>query len=168
MNHFYEAIHHPKSISSTVGLNAQFLRQLFQILKIIFTGTNSVLGIYILLILTSIADQVAAYYLGISLSKFYSVLPAKDSLGFQNLVVELSSLILVIAIAKSLSSTLSGYFSLRARKALTELIHSEYVSFRRLYYCVYQDVLLDNPDQRISQDVDKLTLSVSTRLNSMY
>jgi ATP-binding cassette subfamily D (ALD) protein 4 len=87
----------------------------------------------------------------------------KDLTGFRNLILTLLGLIVAASIAKGLTSFLGGYFAWISRKALVTHIHSSYVKDKNLYQIINRETdRIDNPDQRITQDVDKFTLSVES------
>lgn len=102
------------------------------------------------------------YQVGLIPSQFYEVLSEKNYGKFKNLVLFAVMLILINSTLKSLDQYISSLLYVSWRKSLTEELHSTYFK-GRVYYTL--NVLckdIDNPDQRISQDVERLCKQIST------
>lgn len=152
-----------------IGFDRLMFDRLGRILSIIFRNQTEpkarsmglAWGIYLGLIAVACGYQAAAYYIGIFIPQFYTVFLEKDLSGFQTLILSLLGLIIAASAAKGLTSFLGGYFAWVSRKALVSHIHSHYVKEGSLYETVGREKdRIDNPDQRVTQDVDKFTLSV--------
>lgn len=115
----------------------------------------------------AILVQLVIYQVGLIPSQFYRVLSEKSYMSFQHLVVVSILLILLNSSLKSLEQYICSLLYVRWRKSLTEALHKKY--FRE---CVYYTLNLlktdvDNPDQRISQDSEKLCKQMSTMANQL-
>ncbi|KAJ3088248.1 ATP-binding cassette sub- D member 4 [Quaeritorhiza haematococci] len=166
-------------------LDRVFLRRLWHILRILFAwGEDTVLTIYIALIVVSVVNEVFTYFTGLMTSEFYLVLNNKDLPGFQMLVVKVVFMLLGFSICKSALNFVGGWFALRARRRLTRTLHDLYVTEGGLYPIVSgvstvpvdgadkgpatksnsnaanghtPGIRVDNPDQRITDDVGRFT-----------
>uniref|UniRef100_A0A673LYF3 ATP-binding cassette sub-family D member 4-like n=1 Tax=Sinocyclocheilus rhinocerous TaxID=307959 RepID=A0A673LYF3_9TELE len=90
------------------------------------------------------------------------VLSEKNYGKLKNLVLFAVMLILINSTLKSLDQYISSLLYVSWRKSLTEELHSTYFN-GHVYYTL--NVLckdIDNPDQRISQDVERLCKQMST------
>uniref|UniRef100_A0A671V3G4 ATP-binding cassette, sub-family D (ALD), member 4 n=1 Tax=Sparus aurata TaxID=8175 RepID=A0A671V3G4_SPAAU len=106
--------------------------------------------------------QLIIYQVGVLPSRFYNVLADKDYSGFKSLVGTAMVLILINSTLKSLDQYICNQMYVSWRKTLTESLHTAYFQ-GRVYYTL--NVLredIDNPDQRISQDAERLCKQMST------
>uniref|UniRef100_A0A673LYA4 ATP-binding cassette sub-family D member 4-like n=1 Tax=Sinocyclocheilus rhinocerous TaxID=307959 RepID=A0A673LYA4_9TELE len=109
-----------------------------------------------------ISVQLVIYQVGLIPSQFYEVLSEKNYGKLKNLVLFAVMLILINSTLKSLDQYISSLLYVSWRKSLTEELHSTYFN-GHVYYTL--NVLckdIDNPDQRISQDVERLCKQMST------
>uniref|UniRef100_G3P7W8 ATP-binding cassette, sub-family D (ALD), member 4 n=1 Tax=Gasterosteus aculeatus aculeatus TaxID=481459 RepID=G3P7W8_GASAC len=107
-------------------------------------------------------EQLIIYQVGVLPSHFYSVLADKDYPGFQSLVGTAMVLILLNSTLKSMDQYICNQMYVSWRRTLTESLHTSYFQ-GRVYYTL--NVLredIDNPDQRISQDAERLCKQMST------
>uniref|UniRef100_A0A673LY69 ATP-binding cassette sub-family D member 4-like n=1 Tax=Sinocyclocheilus rhinocerous TaxID=307959 RepID=A0A673LY69_9TELE len=112
--------------------------------------------------LYSTTIQLVIYQVGLIPSQFYEVLSEKNYGKLKNLVLFAVMLILINSTLKSLDQYISSLLYVSWRKSLTEELHSTYFN-GHVYYTL--NVLckdIDNPDQRISQDVERLCKQMST------
>uniref|UniRef100_A0AAQ5Z4N5 ABC transporter domain-containing protein n=1 Tax=Amphiprion ocellaris TaxID=80972 RepID=A0AAQ5Z4N5_AMPOC len=108
------------------------------------------------------SEQLIIYQVGILPSHFYNVLGDKNYSGFKNLLGTAMVLIVVNSTLKSVDQYICNQMYVSWRKTLTESLHSAYFQ-GRVYYTLNvlrEDV--DNPDQRISQDAERLCKQMST------
>uniref|UniRef100_A0A673LYB2 ATP-binding cassette sub-family D member 4-like n=1 Tax=Sinocyclocheilus rhinocerous TaxID=307959 RepID=A0A673LYB2_9TELE len=106
--------------------------------------------------------NLVIYQVGLIPSQFYEVLSEKNYGKLKNLVLFAVMLILINSTLKSLDQYISSLLYVSWRKSLTEELHSTYFN-GHVYYTL--NVLckdIDNPDQRISQDVERLCKQMST------
>uniref|UniRef100_A0A3Q3IQH8 ATP-binding cassette, sub-family D (ALD), member 4 n=1 Tax=Monopterus albus TaxID=43700 RepID=A0A3Q3IQH8_MONAL len=110
----------------------------------------------------TLTEQLIIYQVGVLPSHFYYVLADKDYSGFKNLVGMAMVLIILNSTLKSLDQYICNQMYVSWRKTLTESLHTAYFK-GRVYYTL--NVLredIDNPDQRISQDAERLCKQMST------
>uniref|UniRef100_A0A8C5DJQ2 ATP-binding cassette, sub-family D (ALD), member 4 n=1 Tax=Gouania willdenowi TaxID=441366 RepID=A0A8C5DJQ2_GOUWI len=108
------------------------------------------------------SEQMIIYQVGVLPSHFYNVLADKDYAGFRSLVGTAMTLILINSTLKSVDQYICNRMYVCWRTTLTESLHSSYFQ-GRVYYTL--NVLredLDNPDQRISQDAERLCKQMSS------
>uniref|UniRef100_A0A4W4FDJ7 ABC transporter domain-containing protein n=1 Tax=Electrophorus electricus TaxID=8005 RepID=A0A4W4FDJ7_ELEEL len=144
-------------------LDWTFLQRLYKILKILFPDwcSQNVLMFGTLLGVTLLV-QMVIYQVGLIPSQFYGVLSEKNHNKFQELIVFAVLLILLNSALKSVEQYICSLLYVSWRTSLTEDLHRDYF-WGRVYYTV--NVLrkdIDNPDQRISQDTERLCKQLST------
>uniref|UniRef100_A0A4W6D0J5 ATP-binding cassette, sub-family D (ALD), member 4 n=1 Tax=Lates calcarifer TaxID=8187 RepID=A0A4W6D0J5_LATCA len=144
-------------------LDWKFAQRFCSIQRVLFPSwsSQSVLMFGTLLVVTLI-EQLIIYQVGVLPSHFYNVLADKDYSGFRSLVGKAMVLILVNSTLKSLDQYICNQMYVSWRRTLTESLHTAYFQ-GRVYYTL--NVLredIDNPDQRISQDAERLCKQMST------
>ncbi|XP_056260753.1 ATP-binding cassette sub-family D member 4 isoform X2 [Seriola aureovittata] len=144
-------------------LDWKFVQRFCSIQKVLFPSwsSQSVLMFGTLLFVT-LTEQLIIYQVGVLPSHFYNVLAEKDYSGFRRLVGKAMVLILINSTLKSLDQYICNHMYVSWRKTLTESLHTAYFQ-GRVYYTL--NVLredIDNPDQRISQDAERLCKQMST------
>ncbi|XP_056284028.1 ATP-binding cassette sub-family D member 4 isoform X1 [Pseudoliparis swirei] len=144
-------------------LDWTFVQRLCSIQKVLFPSwtSQSALMFGTLLVVT-LTEQLIIYQVGVLPSHFYSVLADKDYSAFQSLVGTAMVLILINSTLKSIDQYICNLMYVTWRRMLTESLHASYFQ-GRVYYTL--NVLrgeIDNPDQRISQDADRLCKQMST------
>jgi ATP-binding cassette subfamily D (ALD) protein 4 len=145
-----------------VGLNGLMFKRLGRLLRLIFGHKAGVLWPYVALIASAAGYQACAYYIGIYIPEFYTFLLGRDVTGFNGLLGRLLGLILATAASKALMSLFGGLFALRTRRILVHRMHALYVAPQSLYQSLSHDgERMDNPHQRVTQDVDKFALSIA-------
>uniref|UniRef100_A0AAX7UE33 ATP-binding cassette, sub-family D (ALD), member 4 n=1 Tax=Astatotilapia calliptera TaxID=8154 RepID=A0AAX7UE33_ASTCA len=149
--------------SSTPVLDWRFVQRFCSIQKVLFPSwtSQSVLMFGTLLGVT-LAEQLIIYQVGVLPSHFYNVLADKNYSGFRSLVGTAMVLILFNSTLKSIDQYICNQMYVSWRKTLTESLHSAYFQ-GRVYYTL--NVLredIDNPDQRISQDAERLCKQMSS------
>ncbi|KAM9798330.1 lysosomal cobalamin transporter ABCD4 [Neosynchiropus ocellatus] len=144
-------------------LDWRFVQRFYSILTVLFPSwaSQSVLMFATLLGVT-LTEQLIIYQVGILPSHFYNVLADKDHSGFRTLVGRAMVLIVINSTLKSIDQYICNLMYLNWRKTLTESLHGSYFQ-GRVYYTL--NVLredIDNPDQRISQDGERLCKQMSS------
>uniref|UniRef100_A0A8C7YXT1 Nuclear receptor coactivator 7 n=1 Tax=Oryzias sinensis TaxID=183150 RepID=A0A8C7YXT1_9TELE len=144
-------------------LDWRFVQRFCSIQKVLFPSwtSQSVLMFGTLLVVT-LTEQLIIYQVGVLPSHFYNVLADKDSSGFRSLVGASMVLIILNSTLKSVDQYICNLMYVNWRKTLTESLHSAYFQ-GRVYYTL--NVLredIDNPDQRISQDAERLCKQMSS------
>uniref|UniRef100_A0A6Q2X165 ATP-binding cassette, sub-family D (ALD), member 4 n=1 Tax=Esox lucius TaxID=8010 RepID=A0A6Q2X165_ESOLU len=114
------------------------------------------------LMLGTLVGQLIIYQVGVIPSQFYQVLSDKDYSAFRNLAGLAFLLILLNSTLKSLDQYICSLMSVSWRKSLTECLHKDYFQGRVYYTLNVLQEDVDNPDQRISQDTERLCKQMST------
>uniref|UniRef100_A0A4W2D6J2 ATP binding cassette subfamily D member 4 n=1 Tax=Bos indicus x Bos taurus TaxID=30522 RepID=A0A4W2D6J2_BOBOX len=113
------------------------------------------------------AEQLVIYQVGLIPSQYFGVLGNKDLNGFKTLTFLSVVLIVLQSMLKSFDQFTCNLLYVSWRKDLTEHLHRLY--FRgRVYYTL--NVLrddVDNPDQRISQDVERFCRQLSSMASKL-
>uniref|UniRef100_A0A8C4EXM7 ATP-binding cassette sub-family D member 4 n=1 Tax=Dicentrarchus labrax TaxID=13489 RepID=A0A8C4EXM7_DICLA len=139
-------------------LDWKFVQRFCSIQKVLFPSwtSQSVLMFGTLLAVT-LTEQLIIYQVGVLPSHFYNVLADKDYSGFRSLVGTA-----MVSCGGCLDQYICNQMYVNWRQTLTESLHTAYFQ-GRVYYTL--NVLredIDNPDQRISQDAERLCKQMST------
>ncbi|GAB1297630.1 Lysosomal cobalamin transporter ABCD4 [Apodemus speciosus] len=122
---------------------------------------------FMTLLCVTLLEQLVIYQVGLIPSQYYGVLGNKDLDGFKALTFLAVGLIVLNSTLKSFDQFTCNLLYVSWRKGLTEHLHRLY--FRaRVYYTL--NVLrddIDNPDQRISQDVERLCRQLSSMTSKL-
>ncbi|XP_004682122.1 PREDICTED: ATP-binding cassette sub-family D member 4 [Condylura cristata] len=149
-------------------LDLQFLQRFLQIQKVLFPSWPSQNALmFLTLLCVALLEQLVIYQVGLIPSQYYGVLGNKDLDGFKTLTFLAVVLIVLNSMLKSFDQFTCNLLYVSWRKALTEHLHRLY--FRgRVYYTL--NVLrddIDNPDQRISQDVERFCRQLSSMASKL-
>ncbi|XP_062324161.1 ATP-binding cassette sub-family D member 4 isoform X1 [Osmerus eperlanus] len=144
-------------------LDWKFVQRLCSIQRVLFPSWfNQNVLMFGTLLCVTLTEQLIIYQVGVIPSQFYEVLSNKDYGGFRSLVGFAVLLILLNSSLKSMDQYICSQMYVSWRKTLTESLHKAYFQ-GRVYYTL--NVLredIDNPDQRISQDTERLCKQMST------
>ncbi|KAK2170693.1 hypothetical protein LSH36_1g17037 [Paralvinella palmiformis] len=139
-----------------------FFKRFLRVLKVLFPRWCSVnVFLFLFLLCVLLLQQVVVYHVGLIPSTYYQVLGEKDLPGFMSHTVY--SLIITIAVAflYATEGYVTSVFYVTSRRDLSRYLHEKY--FQDIFY--YQlnvlDDVIDNPDQRITQDGERLCKSFS-------
>ena len=144
------------------GFNILFFQRILKLSKVMFPSWKSVtVLLFGTLLLVALLEQVVIYNVGLIPSRYYKVLGDKDAKGFQS--VTLFSLLIVVSVAfiKSTVQFICRILYINWRKFLDQYIHKLYFKGVLYYDVNVLDKEVDNPDQRITQDVDKMCNQLS-------
>ncbi|XP_019374378.1 PREDICTED: ATP-binding cassette sub-family D member 4 isoform X2 [Gavialis gangeticus] len=149
-------------------LDLKFLQRFLRIQAILFPkwSSQNVLMFLTLLCIT-LLEQLVIYQVGLIPSQYYGVLGNKDLYGFKTLTVIALLLIVVNSTLKSFDQFISNLMYVSWRKTLTEDLHCQYFE-GQVYYTLnvlHEDI--DNPDQRISQDVERFCRQLSSMASKL-
>ncbi|KAM9644945.1 lysosomal cobalamin transporter ABCD4 isoform 1-T1 [Trichechus inunguis] len=149
-------------------LDLQFLQRFLQIQKVLFPSWSSQNALmFLTLLCVVLLEQLVIYQVGLIPSQYYRVLGNKDLDGFKSLTFLAVMLIVLNSMLKSFDQFICNLLYVSWRKNLTEHLHHLY--FRgRVYYTL--NVLrddVDNPDQRISQDVERFCRQLSSMASQL-
>ncbi|KFO24247.1 ATP-binding cassette sub-family D member 4 isoform X2 [Fukomys damarensis] len=149
-------------------LDLQLVQRFLRIQKVLFPSWSSQnVLMFLTLLCVALLEQLVIYQVGLIPSQYYGVLGSKDLDGFKALTFLAVMLIVLNSTLKSFDQFISSLLYVSWRKDLTEHLHRLY--FRaRVYYTL--NVLrddIDNPDQRISQDVERLCRQLSSMASKL-
>ncbi|XP_016063686.1 PREDICTED: ATP-binding cassette sub-family D member 4 isoform X4 [Miniopterus natalensis] len=149
-------------------VDLQFLQRFLQIQKVLFPSCSSQNALmFLTLLFVTLLEQLVIYQVGLIPSQYYGVLGNKDLDGFKTLTFLAVVLIVLNSMLKSFDQFICNLLYVSWRKDLTEHLHHLY--FRgRVYYTL--NVLrddVDNPDQRISQDVERFCRQLSSMASQL-
>lgn len=164
-----------KPTKANYSFDRIFLKRFHRLLQVLFNtnGINkvwstskearkhSLFWLYITFITLGVGYEFIVYYVGMIPSHFYSILTTKDTIGFSKYILPCLLLVFGTATIKSLLNFMGGLFSLKARKLLTVHLQSRYIKPKSMYTLVMNHEEIDNPDQRITQDIDKFAETLS-------
>uniref|UniRef100_A0A8D0AWN4 ATP-binding cassette, sub-family D (ALD), member 4 n=1 Tax=Sander lucioperca TaxID=283035 RepID=A0A8D0AWN4_SANLU len=149
--------------SPGLKLDWKFVQRFCSIQKVLFPSWTSQSALMFgTLLAVTLTEQLIIYQVGVLPSHFYNVLADTDYPGFRSLVGTAMVLILLNSTLKSIDQYICNQMYVSWRRTLTESLHTSYFQ-GRVYYTL--NVLredIDNPDQRISQDAERLCKQMST------
>ena len=130
-------------------------------------ATSRGITLYVGLIVLSMLAEVIVFYVGQLTAEFYTVLTAKKSDVFCSLVIKSMAMFVCSAVAKSFVHYIGGLFAVECRRALTTRLHRDILDSTRFYDIYHRSHKIDHPDQRITQDVERLTTTMRDILESL-
>lgn len=149
-------------------LDLQFLRRFLQVLVILFPNwTSQNVLMFLTLLFVALFEQLIIYQVGVLPSQYYQILGNKDLTGFKSLTFIAVILIIINSTLKSFDQFISNLIYVNWRKNLTEYLHGLYFSGRAYYILNVLHEDIDNPDQRISQDVERFCRQLSTMASKL-
>ncbi|KAJ2748009.1 hypothetical protein GGI20_000096 [Coemansia sp. BCRC 34301] len=138
------------------------LRRIFAVLLASQTPRYIGLGCGGLLI-AKLAAEIVFYYAGRLPSEFYKVLGDKDVSAFFPLLLRCIAVVAAAGTARAALDYAAAALGVMMRCALTTYTHKRYINARVFYRTVSRGAV-DNPDQRITQDVERLSSSIASVL----
>ncbi|ORY94202.1 ABC transporter transmembrane region 2-domain-containing protein [Syncephalastrum racemosum] len=162
------------SPSHAYSFDRVFLNRFRRLIRILFQSPSgepvwsfspkvrqaNVFWLYLTFVALSCGNEILYYYVGMMPSRFYALLSTKDSAGFTRFILPCLLLVFGAAAGKSLVNFMGGLFALKSRKILTRHLHRVYIAPKTMYELVSREDGVDNPDQRIAQDIDKFTTTM--------
>ncbi|KAI8887908.1 ATP-binding cassette sub-family D member 4, partial [Backusella circina FSU 941] len=153
---------------NTYSFDRTFLKRLFRLLRVLFHAPNYRLGsiskearkgslfwLYVAFVGLGLGYEVLVYFVGLIPSRFYGVLTSRDIAGFSKFIFPCLFLVFATATCKSLMNFMGGLLSIKARRLLTVYLQDRYIKPKSMYTLLMNHEKVDNPDQRITQDIDK-------------
>jgi len=153
-------------LEPTHSFDRVFVQRLARLLRLLFKGTDgsvlktSIVIPYTLFLLLSCGVEVFVWFVGLIPSRFYSVLVSVDVEGYWKVTSQSLLLVLLVAVGKSLQKFVSRILALRIRRILTENVQACYIKPKTIYRVLLFHEDIDNPDQRITQDIDRFAEAV--------
>nr|XP_060614613.1 lysosomal cobalamin transporter ABCD4 isoform X2 [Anolis sagrei ordinatus] len=149
-------------------LDRQFLRRFLKIQKILFSTCSSKNTLMFLTLLgVALLEQLIIYQVGLIPSQYYGVLGSKDFSGFQKITILALMLIVLNSMLKSFDQFICNLMYVSWRKTLTEYLHGYYFQGQVYYTLNIVHEEIDNPDQRISQDVERFCKQLSSMASKL-
>ncbi|XP_070611035.1 lysosomal cobalamin transporter ABCD4 isoform X2 [Erythrolamprus reginae] len=149
-------------------LDRQFLHRFLKIQRILFpTFTSKNVLMFLTLLVVALLTQLIIYQVGLIPSQYFSVLGKKDLYGFNKLTGVALILILLNSLLKSLDQFICNLMYVSWRKTLTEYLHGYYFRGQEYYILNVLHEEIDNPDQRISQDVERFCRQLSSMASKL-
>jgi ABC-type uncharacterized transport system fused permease/ATPase subunit len=105
--------------------------------------------------LTISTVEYNVYLTGLIPSQFIYVLDTRDMSGFKRALWMSTVTVVSVSICKSAGLLVSGLLYVRGRGLIVRRLHQLYFRGINYYHVNVTDHSIDNPDQRITQDVDK-------------
>ncbi|KAI7829114.1 ABC transporter transmembrane region 2-domain-containing protein [Kickxella alabastrina] len=152
-----------KATSQQYTVNLLLFRRLRRIAHVLHQSGGRIALRCLLLLSAKLASEGVFYYSGKLPSEFYRVLGDRDRSAFFPLLVRCFLIVALAGACQAALALLSGLLGVHMRVALTAYTHRSYVSAGVLYPVVSRG-LVDNPDQRVTQDIERLTGSLATIL----
>uniref|UniRef100_G1KSL5 ATP binding cassette subfamily D member 4 n=1 Tax=Anolis carolinensis TaxID=28377 RepID=G1KSL5_ANOCA len=149
-------------------LDWQFLQRFIQIQKILFSTCSSKNTLmFLTLVGVALLEQLIIYQVGLIPSQYYGVLGSKDFSGFQKITILALMLIILNSMLKSFDQFICNLMYVSWRKTLTEYLHGYYFQGQVYYTLNILHEEIDNPDQRISQDVERFCKQLSSMASKL-
>ncbi|KAJ1921588.1 hypothetical protein H4219_000626 [Mycoemilia scoparia] len=148
-------------------VNIKTLKALLNILKTVWSesrtcsivSTTNVATLGSGFVLLRIVHELFVYLSGIIPSQYYLVLGNRDQSGFNYLLIKSLLVVLSTGISKALVEYVGGLLRIQIRSILTANTDGRYMK-SGILYPLNLAKSIDNPDQRISQDIDRLSESL--------
>ncbi|KAF9434465.1 ATP-binding cassette sub- D member 4, partial [Entomortierella beljakovae] len=145
-----------------------FVKRLMRIYKILFNKHSTVTWLFGGLAVLSIFTEVVVYFVGNITPQYYKVLNDKDSSSFKGLLFSSLFTVFLAGFCKCMVFFVGGLLSLEIRRTLTIYLHQIYIRPKLFYRILYMhEEEVDNPDQRITQDVDKISVSMGKMVEDL-
>uniref|UniRef100_A0A8C7E1S5 ATP binding cassette subfamily D member 4 n=1 Tax=Naja naja TaxID=35670 RepID=A0A8C7E1S5_NAJNA len=150
------------------ALDRQFLHRFLKIQTILFpTFTSKNVLMFLTLLVVALLTQLIIYQVGLIPSQYFSVLGKKDLYEFNKLTAVALILIILNSLLKSLDQFICNLMYVSWRKTLTEYLHGYYFRGQEYYTLNILHEDIDNPDQRISQDVERFCKQLSSMASKL-
>ncbi|KAG0174825.1 ATP-binding cassette sub- D member 4 [Apophysomyces sp. BC1015] len=157
----------PALASEVYSFDYVFVKRAYRLIRLLFRPSRrfwlaskdvrqgSLFWLYVTFVCLSCLKEILVYFVGLIPSRFFALLTSKDSAGFLHFLFPCLLLVFGTAAGNSLLSFMGGLFALKTRRLLTEHLQDRYVRPKTMYTLIINHESIDNPDQRITQDIDK-------------
>uniref|UniRef100_A0A1I7TFI2 ABC transporter domain-containing protein n=1 Tax=Caenorhabditis tropicalis TaxID=1561998 RepID=A0A1I7TFI2_9PELO len=138
---------------------------LFRLFPHIYSNLWFTLALTALTVAASVGNEIVNYKTGVIPGKFYVALIEKDEPKFWHIFWVASLCYIGLCLLMALMNFFSWCLYIQQRKNLVQCLHKIYYK-NNFYYQLngVDDHGIDNPDQRITQDADKLTKLLGTSI----
>merc|ERR1719187_1350235 len=110
--------------------------------------------VFALLILFAAGYEISGFFTGLVSSRFVKVFVGRDLRGFRYVAWTGVLTVLATAVLKAVQLFLANFLGILWRRNLVRTAHRLY--FRNVSFFRVNDSSLDNPDQRLTQDIKRL------------
>ncbi|KAG0039037.1 hypothetical protein BGZ82_009941 [Podila clonocystis] len=148
-------------------LDRQFLKRISTILSVLMNRRSTVLWLYVFMTLFCCLNEGIVYYVGTIPSRYYKVLGDRDQAAFFRLLFVSLGTVFMAGFGKTFIFFLGNLLSLESRKCLTLHFHQVYLQPKLFYRILMMHEDVDNPDQRITQDIDKISESLKKMVEEL-
>ncbi|KAJ1666925.1 hypothetical protein EV178_001839 [Coemansia sp. RSA 1646] len=158
-----------KQAQRQYAIGSIFIQRLFRMFRVLLwtKQTPSRVGVCcVLLIGGKLLGEVVYYYAGKQPSEFYKVLGDKDRAAFFPLLLRCFVVVAMAGASKAVLEYIGGRLGVMMRSVLTQYTHRRYMAAQRLYPLVSQGAI-DNPDQRIAQDIERFSATAADVLSEL-
>ncbi|XP_025025822.1 ATP-binding cassette sub-family D member 4 isoform X2 [Python bivittatus] len=122
---------------------------------------------FLTLLVVALLNQLVIYQVGLIPSQYFSVLGNKNLYEFHKVTAVALILIVLNSMLKSLDQFICNLMYVSWRKTLTEYLHGYYFQGQEYYTLNVLHEEIDNPDQRISQDVERFCKQLSSMASKL-
>lgn len=134
-----------------------FFKRFFRLASFMFPAFVSVpVLLCMFLLCLSLLEQVVINRIGFLPSEYYTILGNKDEQSFKDIILKTFLFILTEAFLSSTISYVTSILHIWWRQKLTVSLHKEYFTDVLYYYVNILNKKVDNPDQRIADDLDNM------------
>ena len=119
-----------------------------------------------------LAVEILSFQFGTLTAKFYEIIPNRSGPEFTTMIARFGTFIAMMALGKASLMGTRALLARSMRRNLTQYFHSKYLRFNGLKLNVTEphntEPLIDAPDQRITEDVDKFSKGVLNILEIVF
>ncbi|ODM99099.1 ATP-binding cassette sub-family D member 4 [Orchesella cincta] len=138
------------------GFDFRFLKRFYRLHGLLFISLCSVSTLlFVFLLCLVLLQEYVVYQVGLIASGYYKTLGDKDLPGFWIQTRNSVGLILAVSFIKSSTQYTQKILTVTFRKFLCRAAHRIYFADIHFYQLNVLDKAIDNPDQRMTQDIDK-------------
>ncbi|KAK0058447.1 lysosomal cobalamin transporter ABCD4 [Biomphalaria pfeifferi] len=146
-----------RPLSNDAGFDLKFFKRFWRITLLLFPSCKSPsVWLAVLLLLLGLLEQYIIYNIGLIPSKFYKIFLDDDSSEFTSHLLYSIGLILAEAFILSTKLYVASVLYITWRQSICRALHDLYFKNILYYKLNVIEKSIDNPDQRITQDVDQL------------
>ncbi|XP_067681736.1 lysosomal cobalamin transporter ABCD4-like [Haliotis asinina] len=143
--------------TSPYRLDTVFVKRLWKLLKVMFPAWRHITTLLtVILLVLSALEQVVINKVGFIASGYYEVLGKKDVGGFWLATAKSVAFIMAECLIYSSKTFVGSYLYVTWRELVGRYLHTRYFQDTKYYHVGIGRELIDNPDQRLTQDVDRL------------